>query len=292
MADECKVISVINMKGGVGKTTLTKELGYFMADKKNKKILFIDLDPQSNLTQSFFLNYRLRHPEDLNDQTSDTSITEASIQNLFETSSIKELEMNKVIHNFKTRSGGNFDLIPGTLSTIFLERSSNASNIEKSIYNFIDTCNLRAKYDYIFIDCPPTYSVYTTAALLPSDYYLVPVEPGIYSVLGIRMLEKVVNAIKEPNALFFRDKPIKNLGVVFTRYKDESSYLVDMIVETKKMKEMNVYFFKEHFLNSKKLVDRPNYFISDHDDERLMTSIDLIFQEIEERIDELQRDNG
>lgn len=292
MADECKVISVINMKGGVGKTTLTKELGYFMADKKDKKILFIDLDPQSNLTQSFFLNYRLRHPEDLNDQTSDTSITEASIQNLFETSSIKELEMDKVIHNFETKSGGKFDLIPGTLSTIFLERSSNASNIEKSIYNFIDTCNLRDKYDYIFIDCPPTYSVYTTAALLPSDYYLVPVEPGIYSVLGIRMLEKVVNAIKEPNALFFRDKPIKNLGVVFTRYKDESSYLVDMIVETKKMKDMDIYFFKEHFLNSKKLVDRPNYFISDHDDVRLMNSIDLIFQEIEERIDELQRDNG
>ncbi|OJG12143.1 hypothetical protein RU93_GL000073 [Enterococcus aquimarinus] len=45
------------MKGGVGKTTLTKELGYFMADSKKKKILFIDLDPQSNLTQSFFLTY-------------------------------------------------------------------------------------------------------------------------------------------------------------------------------------------------------------------------------------------
>ncbi|MDQ8642966.1 AAA family ATPase, partial [Enterococcus sp. FR192] len=60
-----KVISVINMKGGVGKTTLTKELGYFMAKNKNKKVLFIDLDPQSNLTQSFFLNKKLRHQEDL-----------------------------------------------------------------------------------------------------------------------------------------------------------------------------------------------------------------------------------
>ncbi|QRZ33087.1 ParA family protein [Lactococcus cremoris] len=287
MDDNCKVISVINMKGGVGKTTLTKELGYFMSDKKEKKILFIDLDPQSNLTQSFFLNFGLRHSEDLNDQANDTQITEASIQNLFDASVIKDLSLDKVIQSFKTRSGGSFDLIPGTLSTIFLERSSNASNMEKSIYNFIDTHELRKVYDYIFIDCPPTYSVYTVAALLPSDFYLVPVEPGIYSVLGIQMLEKVVSAIKEPNAVFFKEKPLKNLGVVFTRYKDESSYLVDMIIETKKLKEMDIYFFNEHFLNSKKLIDRPDYFISDHDDARLSDSLENIFTEIEERINGL-----
>ncbi|QIW57198.1 ParA family protein [Pseudolactococcus raffinolactis] len=287
MNDTCKVISVINMKGGVGKTTLTKELGYFMSDRKGKKILFIDLDPQSNLTQSFFLHFGLRHSEDLNDQSSNTQITDASIQNLFDASVIKDLSLDKIIQSFETTRGGSFDLIPGTLSTIFLERSSNASNMEKSIYNFIDNHELRNVYDYIFIDCPPTYSVYTIAALLPSDFYFVPVEPGIYSVLGIQMLEKVVSSIKEPNAVFFKDKPLKNLGVVFTRYKEESGYLVDMIVESNKLNEMGIYFFKEHFLNSKKLIDRPNYFISEHDDTRLTDSLENIVAEMEERINGL-----
>lgn len=285
-----KVISVINMKGGVGKTTLTKELGYYMANEKNKKVLFIDLDPQSNLTQSFFLAYGLRHPEDLNDQSQEhTEITEASIQNLFEASSITNLELKKVLVSLQSEKGLPFDLVPGTLSTIFLERSANASNMEKSIYNFIDEHKLREEYDYILIDCPPTYSVYTTAALLPSDYYLVPVEPGIYSVLGIRMLEKVVSAIKEPNKVFFKDKPITNLGVIFTRYKEESEYLVTMIENAKKLKELNINFFEERFLHSKKLIDKPTYFISDYADDRLTNSLEKIFEEMEEKINELQR---
>lgn len=287
MEDTCKVISVINMKGGVGKTTLTRELGYLMADRKEKKILFIDLDPQSNLTQSFFLNFGLRHSEDLNDQTNNSEITDASIQNLFDASVIKDLSLDKIIQSFETSKGGFFDLIPGTLSTIFLERSSNASNMEKSIYNFIDTHELRKVYDYIFIDCPPTYSVYTIAALLPSDFYFIPVEPGIYSVLGIQMLEKVVSAIKEPNALFFKDKPLKNLGVVFTRYKEEYSDFVEMIIESNKLGDMGIYFFKEHFLSSKKLIDRHDYFISDHDDTRLINSLENIVAEMELRINGL-----
>ncbi|OJG12144.1 hypothetical protein RU93_GL000074 [Enterococcus aquimarinus] len=226
----------------------------------------------------------------MNDQPGKTQLTEASIQNLFESSSIKNLDLKEVIHSLSSARGVEFDIIPGTLSTVFLERSANASNMEKSIYNFIEEHNLRNKYDYILIDCPPTYSIYTIAALLPSDYYFVPVEPGIYSVLGIRMLEKVVAAIKEPNVVFFKDKPIKNLGVVFTRYKEESDYLAEMIVETKKMKELGVYFFEGRFLHSKKLIDRPNYFISDHNDERLINSLELIFKEMEGRIDELQRE--
>lgn len=281
-----KVISVINMKGGVGKTTLTKELGYYMAKEKDKKILFIDLDPQSNLTQSFFLAHNLRHSEDLNDPLQGLTIVNQSIQNLFESSSIKKLQVDDVIIDLKITEEKFFSLIPGTLSTIFLERSSNASNMEKSIYNFIDENDLRSKYDYIFIDCPPTYSVYTTAALLPSDFYLVPVDPGIYSVLGIKMLQKVVLAIEEPNKVFFKDKPIKNLGVIFTRYKEESNDLVEMIEEASALQDM--YFFEHRFLHTKKLIDRPNYFISDHEDGRLKENIEDICDELEGRIDELQ----
>lgn len=279
-----KVISVINMKGGVGKTTLTKELGYFMANEKGKKVLFIDLDPQSNLTQTFFLSYRLRHTEDLNIPSKNLKVVTQSIQDLFESSSIKKLEVNEIVLPLLSDNGNKFYLIPGTLSTIFLERSSNTSNMEKSIYNFIEENDLREKFDYILIDCPPTYSVYTIAALLPSDYYLVPVEPGIYSVLGINMLEKVVDAIVEPNKVFFKDRLIKNLGIVFTKYTKESTDLVEMIEGTSALKEM--YFFENKFLYSKKLIDRPSYFISDYADGRLRNNIKKIFNELEERINE------
>lgn len=98
-----KVISVINMKGGVGKTTLTKELGYFMAKNKNKKVLFIDLDPQSNLTQSFFLNKKLRHQEDLNEPKQNLRLVSQSIQKLFDSSSIGKLKDSEVILNLEQR---------------------------------------------------------------------------------------------------------------------------------------------------------------------------------------------
>ena len=282
-AEMAKVISFINMKGGVGKTTLTKELGYYIAEELKKKVLFIDLDPQSNLTQSFFLKYNLRHDEDLNDPSNNARIISQSIHNLFETSSISSINEKDVI--VKINKDHNFDLIPGTLSTVFLERSSNSSNMEKAIYNFIDEKKLRDKYDYILIDCPPTYSVYTIAAILPSDFYFVPVDPGIYSVLGITMLEKVVKAIIEPNKVFFENKPIKNLGVIFTKFTSDQIDLVSMIEEAKALREM--YFFKERFLNSKKLIDRPNYFINDYNDTRLTENISSIFKEMEERINEL-----
>lgn len=53
------IISFLNMKGGVAKTTLCKEISYYLAEKMNKRILIIDIDPQSNCTQSFFEKYKI-----------------------------------------------------------------------------------------------------------------------------------------------------------------------------------------------------------------------------------------
>ena len=57
-----KVISFLNMKGGVGKTTLCKDLSFFLADTWGLKVLVIDIDPQSNCTQSFYEKYQSNHP--------------------------------------------------------------------------------------------------------------------------------------------------------------------------------------------------------------------------------------
>ena len=62
---EAEVISFINMKGGVGKTTLTKEIGFYLADQLKKKVLLIDIDPQINLTQSMFKYFNYAQSEQI-----------------------------------------------------------------------------------------------------------------------------------------------------------------------------------------------------------------------------------
>ncbi|EGQ0321868.1 TPA: AAA family ATPase, partial [Staphylococcus pseudintermedius] len=188
-----KVISFINMKGGVGKTTLCKEIGYTFFRNKNKKILFIDTDPQSNLTQSLFLKYKIKDENEIKTgKNNQYKTTNKSIQKLFNESSIEEVKKEDIIEVLEANEEAELSIIPGTLSAVFLNRSNDVSAMESAIHNFIDTYNLEEVYDFILIDCPPTYSLYTVAAILPSDYYIIPVKPDAYSVLGIEMLEKVI----------------------------------------------------------------------------------------------------
>ena len=74
---------------------------------------------------------------------------------------------------------------------------------------------LREKYDFIFIDCPPTISVYTDAALIASDFYLVPIRIDRYSILGIKLLKQVIDRIDDNEKI-----GIKPLGIVYTMIKD------------------------------------------------------------------------
>lgn len=278
------VISVINMKGGVSKTTLTKEVGYFLAKKKSKKVLFIDIDPQSNLTQSFFIKYNLKHSEDLTASNSEFKLISQTIENVFNASDIENIKESDVIYELEE----NLYIVPGSLSTIFLERATNSSDMEKSIYNFLKKNQIQDKFDYIFIDCPPTYSVYTVAALLPSDFYLTPVEPGVYSILGIKMLNKVVTRIKKTNEIYFEKKPLDNLGVIFTKVENnKNKELIGLILNSNSTDYG--YFFKEHFRFSRKLNDKPDYFIADKTDKTLNSNLLKICDELEERINAIRK---
>ncbi|EJL1415751.1 ParA family protein, partial [Staphylococcus pseudintermedius] len=241
-----KVISFINMKGGVGKTTLCKEIGYTFFRNKNKKILFIDTDPQSNLTQSLFLKYKIKDENEIKTgKNNQYKTTNKSIQKLFNESSIEEVKKEDIIEVLEANEEAELSIIPGTLSAVFLNRSNDVSAMESAIHNFIDTYNLEEVYDFILIDCPPTYSLYTVAAILPSDYYIIPVKPDAYSVLGIEMLEKVIGKIKSTNSIYFKDRALKNLGIIFSTIDNNKKELAEMIRETHKLKEKP--FFKEYF---------------------------------------------
>ena len=265
------------MKGGVAKTTLCKEISYYLAEKMKKRILIIDIDPQSNCTQSFFEKYKIN--------ISDNKEL-PSIQNIFKRKEIIDSEngTKDIIKEFSE----NLHLIPGELETVFMERETSSGINEQKLLNFIEDNNLKNKYDYIFIDCPPTYSFYMICSLLTSDFYFIPVKLDTYSILGLDLLERVVKEVKDNNRYLFMHKPLENLGVIFTMTKSndrrQRNY-ADTIKENEKFKD--IYIFENEFPYYSKMstVNMEN-FIIDRKDINLQEFLEKIVEELVERVRE------
>ncbi|ALV20716.1 ParA family protein [Carnobacterium antarcticum] len=311
-----KVISVLNMKGGVGKTTITKEIGYHLSTLRDKKVLLIDVDPQLNLTQSLFRFYGFAQTEELakkilveeeqlqeelHEITTEESknlseekkkevklkISEASIERVFSSttsSPAKEKEAIQIL-------APNLHIIPGELGVEFTLRNLNSGKIENGIYEFIKKNNLRNKYHYIIIDCPPTYSSYTIAALKPSDYLLIPVKPEAYSITGVDMLMNVIKSVVEENDPYFETKPLKNLGIIFTDIKQSPSIgttkLIKDITDSEKIAKHQINIFATRFLSNAYMKNRLDYFIDASNSEKSKLNLEVLVDEILERIDEL-----
>lgn len=305
---ERNVVAFLNMKGGVCKTTLCKEMALYLSERKEKRILVIDIDPQANCTQSFFEKFKVvdkfkekykeKQSEEINDsEFQDIDIIKEddfygklgipSIQKLFTSDRriIRSLKKEDVIYNLTER----LHIIPGDLNTVFMERSPGGES-EQKLVNFIKRENLRNDYDYILIDCPPTYSFYTVSAILASDFYLVPLVPDVYSVLGLDLLEKVVSDMKDIHSTHFEARKIDNLGVVFTKIpttlKGSSGVLVRNKDGVKKVdKFKNIYFFENDFKRAAKMeVLKLDTFILDRDDSVLTQSLSHICDEFITRV--------
>ena len=227
---EGKVISFINMKGGVGKTTLTVNLAETLANK-NFNILVIDMDPQFNSTQTLLLhkiminkatNQTQKSDSDaeieneIQEEESSTQIYNELVENnstvlqLFASTSI--VKKSKIIYNIKS----NLDLIPGDL-TLAKEISGDTSNKVELIMDFIEKNILKSQYDYIFIDCPPTWSILTHSSLFTSDYYIIPSKVDLYSSIGIKLLEQqVYDKITNTTTYKKMGLNLKNLGIIFS----------------------------------------------------------------------------
>jgi chromosome partitioning protein len=126
------------------------------------------------------------------------------------------------------------DLIPGTLHLINLEMAPRG--YEHRLQNFVG--KFGDCYDFIFIDCPPTFSVFLLSGFLASDYYVVPLKPDPLSTLGIPLLEKVIDAYSELYGKF-----VQPLGVIFTmvRHTNEMTKVQNGIKDTSVGKR---YIFK------------------------------------------------
>lgn len=281
------VISFLNMKGGVGKTTLCKEISVYLSEIEHKRVLVIDIDPQSNCTQSFFERFQILHTneddsENLSLVRKESIIQLPSIDKLFSKKKygLKSVEKVSVIQ----RLSDTLDIIPGDLGTVFMERETGTGAAEQKLANFIQSNKLRETYDYIFIDCPPTYSFYTVAALLASDFYFVPLKPDAYSLLGLDLLQRVVADMEESYPTNFTLKKIESFGVIFTMVPSESRGYKNNMQQIREGFS-DLYFFTNIFENYPKMSTvKLETFILDRNDKSLSFKLKNICKEFKERM--------
>lgn len=200
------VIAFMNMKGGVGKTTLCVNLADCLAQHFGLKVLIIDMDPQFNATQylvnqQFYLNEIFEKDKTVR---SIFKIKEIDSNVLVGAESCEDEMINCHIHSISEK----LDLICGSLKMTELDGKS--SKLEKRLRKYITQQNLKSIYDFIFIDCPPTQSVYTTATYYASDYYILPVKPDFFSKLGINLFQRTIREMSDG------EHKMECLGMVFT----------------------------------------------------------------------------
>ena len=213
-----QIISIINQKGGVGKTTTVINLAAGLAEQE-KKVLVIDLDPQGNATTGLGLS-----------NLENSSNTIYGVLN--GTKLISEVTRKT---QFK-----NLDIITSNVDLSGLEVETASDRERAFILKRELTANLNdsgTRYDYILIDCPPSLSLLTVMALVASDSLLVPLQTEFFALEGLTQLMKTIERVK-----LNLNPELKIRGILLTMY-DKRNKLSSQVE-----KEARDYFKEKVYL--------------------------------------------
>ena len=209
------IISVINQKGGVGKTTTVINLATALA-KKGKKILVIDLDPQGNATTGLG-----KSNNDEEKSIYNVLIGKTSAQSAVQESSVPGLDL----------IGSNVNL-----SGLEVETANDANRaflLKEILSKASDTFN---KYENIFIDCPPSLSLLTVMSLVSADELLIPLQTEFFALEGITQLVKTIDRIK-----INLNPGLGIRGVLLTMFDKRNKLSSQVDVEARKHFKEKVY---------------------------------------------------
>ena len=187
-----RIISIINQKGGVGKTTTTFNMAYLLS-RDHRKILVIDLDPQANLTMCCGYPY----PDDLSATVVDLMMMDK-----------QEIAGGKYCYVQETDLG--FDLIPGCIALAGLEQwLINRKDREQVLAGALS--GIEGEYDYILIDCMPSLGMLTINALVASSEIVITTSAEYMSAKGLEMLLNTVSRVRKR-----MNKNLKISGILLT----------------------------------------------------------------------------
>lgn len=223
-----KIISVVNQKGGVGKTTTAVNLATYLAELGNF-VLLVDLDPQANATSGVGVDHK--------------NISAGLYEVLMGPHEIHQValpvnsEKLKIVPANQNLAGVNIELV---------------NQVEREHKLLNELLKVQDKYDYIIIDSPPSLGLLTINGLVASDYVLIPVQCEYYALEGLGQLLNTIDLVKQ-----YLKPSLNVLGAVMTMY-DERNKLAKEVFD-----ELYKYFpnkiFRTVIPRNSKLAEAPSF---------------------------------
>lgn len=206
-----KIIAIANQKGGVGKTTTSVNLSALLA-KRGKKIVLIDADPQGNATSGLGVD------KDVEKSLYDVLINEEPVAGTLQDTVEKNL---KICPSNMNLAGAEVELV---------SQMSREHRLKEQLEGIKD------KFDYIFIDCPPSLGLITLNSFTAADSVLIPVQCEYYALEGLGQLLNTINLVKK-----HLNKSLEIEGALLTMYDIRTNLSNQVVKEVKKYFDDKVY---------------------------------------------------